>query len=357
MANQPFDREIINQRERPLSTDINLAASYADASMRQMWFETWDGQQRQPDSAGFIGRGFYLSPSAGMVLSCHSGVGYWNNATASELNIGGVSGLSDFTYIKPLVLNANTAITVPAADPVNPRYDVLEVTMNRQLTDSSSRDVLNPTTGQFVATNVNKTLSYALDGSVTVNGAGALNYKTGTPAASPTVPTVTAGYEIIAIVRVEAAAVAITQDKIQDRRTLLFPQGMCHVAASVQTGAGVAVSLLSTAVAPPTVEIGFVPVSATQAVGYIKAGKATDFLAQSVSITANSPGGASAPYGTSAALPSVFTMDAPTQAALAASGAPLTVAVGQPVIQFTLHLSAAVLPASATYDVTALLQA
>ena len=84
MANEAFDREIINPRERPLSSDINKVASYADLALRETLRllygirrynlrnsadATHSSSPEQQDRAGFIGDGFQIRFNAGILPS------------------------------------------------------------------------------------------------------------------------------------------------------------------------------------------------------------------------------------------------------------------------------------------------
>lgn len=242
MANKPFDREIENPRERPLSSDINLLQSYEDYSLRYLveniyaiQFASNTGSRTPfvpPNDAGFFGDSFMLQPVSGMTLRVQPGMGFFNANTAPQLNIGGIVGLNDQSPFKPLVLTALQAFNVPAADPSNPRLDLLEINWNRILTDATSRDVLNAVSGVFAPTSLQKTMSYALDGLLTVNGTGPINYKTGVPASSPVLPALDAGYVNIGSVLVGAGVTSLDYDVIVDNRLMLFPGGVMPFAVS-----------------------------------------------------------------------------------------------------------------------------
>jgi hypothetical protein len=68
-----------------------------------------------------------------------------------------------------------------------------------------------------------------MNGRSSVNGAGSINYKTGTPAPVPVAPAVDAGYIKIAEVLVGASVASILQNKITDLRPLAFPGGHCSI--------------------------------------------------------------------------------------------------------------------------------
>lgn len=237
MADKPFDRQIINPRERPVSGDPNQQATYSDLALRALLSELY--AVRDPTSAsgaslgpqtGFIGDGYRVKPSSptSMVVKVSAGLGFYDAAANTASDIDSAYNVDDLHRYKPMVLTADESITLAAADPTNPRIDIIEVAIDRRATDSASVDVLDTTTGVFGAVSRNKTLTWAHDGRQgTVAAASAsttgIGVKTGTPAGSPTAPTVTAGYRKIAEVRVAAATTTIAENAIRDVRPLLFP--------------------------------------------------------------------------------------------------------------------------------------
>lgn len=232
MANQPFDREVINLRERPLSSDIDFGSSYGDQALREVLrnlfmanVNTFSGVQSP--SEGFIGSGFRVNQTAvpSMAVRIAAGLGWIDNAADVPANIGGVVGVNDLCPLKPLSLTADEIIAVPPSDPVNDRIDIVQVRVDRRLQDPSTRDILNPGTGIFAPGVVNKTLSFNLNGRSSVNGATGIVYKTGTPAAVPVAPAVDAGYKKIAEVIVTATSVVVAQNRIRDLRFLMYAGG------------------------------------------------------------------------------------------------------------------------------------
>ena len=75
MANQAFEREILNPRERPLSSDINTAQSQLDRSMRetlQRLFQKRVSASSDASAApvrGFIGDGLKVRADSPAGLS------------------------------------------------------------------------------------------------------------------------------------------------------------------------------------------------------------------------------------------------------------------------------------------------
>lgn len=268
MADKSFDRVILNVRERPLSSDINRMASQHDRTLRDLLARyvqhrtSTSDPTSQPPPTGFIGDSYRVVPvaPAAMQVKLLAGQGFFFDAVSVPSAIGGVSGLDDLSAYKPLFLGADQVINVPASDPVNPRIDIVEVKYDRRTTDSSSRDILDPSSGAFGSATVNKTLTWFQDGQVSVNGSASINYKTGTPGGVPVAPTVSAGYVRIAQVRVNALVTTIADEGvIGDFRVLLYPHGMgqfsCRVAMPFLDGGGAAQPTLSNVIAPPGVRI------------------------------------------------------------------------------------------------------
>jgi hypothetical protein len=259
MPDKPFDQTIINPRERPLSSDINQLQSQLYYALRTVLLNWTRGEAGYP--TGFLGDGFRLYAAGGMTVGVTAGVGFQRVAGSGALDIGGVVGLNDLSELKPLLLSAAPTFTVPTPDATHPRYDIVEVKYDRRVENPLSRDILNIVTGQFSPTLVPKTLSFLLDGLTSTNGSSPINYKTGTPAASPTLPTTTAGYVRLGHVYVPAGAASITSENIADRRPLLQPDGQlvaswsCQITTSVNPPTIGNVSII----APPGVEIVLAP--------------------------------------------------------------------------------------------------
>jgi len=267
-VNNQFDDVATNVRERPLSEDQNLQAAQASRTLRMMarlihGGRAGDGSLGFPFTAnylapfaGFMGDGFKVraqSPSPTMEVVVGRGQGWQNDPSGNAANIGGLLGLNDSERFKPLPLETDQTLSVPAADPSNPRVDIVEVRYDRRLENPLSRDILNLGTGNFDPATVMKTLAWMLDSRTSVNGSAAINYKTGTPAGSPVAPTVTSGYMKIAEVLVGAGVGSIAQNKIIDARSVLAPGGVQTVrlrALVKGTTAGVGAALTVALLAP-----------------------------------------------------------------------------------------------------------
>jgi len=139
MANNPFDRVIINSRERPVSSDINQAQSQIDRTLR-FYLDQFFGSRASftdPKAGtpinGFIGNGFRAEQDnpAGLTVVVPLGLGFKTDAADTPSAIGGIPGVDDLSRYKPLLLLSDATIATPAPDPTNPRIDIIEVNINR----------------------------------------------------------------------------------------------------------------------------------------------------------------------------------------------------------------------------------
>lgn len=210
--------------------------------------------------SGFFGDAFKVVPQspAGMFVRLRAGVGFFANNTDVPTNIGGVANLNDQDPYKPLALQEIQTIAVPAADPTNPRIDIVEVTYDRRVQDPSSRDIFTASAPfQFVAASVNKILAWIGDGRVSIDpppygvGLAKINYKVGVPAALPAAPAVTAGYTKIAEVRVGATVTSLDETVIKDLRRVIAPYGQHRVSVHAQIPNAAAAATLYALNAPP----------------------------------------------------------------------------------------------------------
>lgn len=258
MANQPFDLEVIQPRERPLSSDIDLISSYGAAALKELLAQLCLGSNLGSSAStpmvptgcvGFLGTGFTPAFGSGLTITLQPGLGFMNNGTP-VFSVGDVAGLNDLGNYRALSLTAVETITVPAANPSNGRYDIIEVSTAALLTDTTSRDVLDTTTGIFVPSPLAKTLTVNCNGRSTVNSTGPINYKTGTPAGSPVPPNPDSGYVTIAQVYVPAAASSFNNGSVTDFRRLIYPGGNMQAMANFHIDASNATASLNRAIAP-----------------------------------------------------------------------------------------------------------
>lgn len=246
-----FDRVASYFLERASSKDWNRAQSQLDRALRDVVDQLTRGRTSTASSiglgqSGFLADGFKVRPTnpVGLQVTLQPGLGFIYDAADIPTDIGGALELDDLSPMKPVLISALQTINVPAADPTNARIDIVEVKINRRLEDSILVGILDTGSKTYVNTPKNKTLSWLLNGQVTVNGSPALaiNYKTGTPAGSPVAPATSAGYLKIAEVRVGAAAATLDSDVINDLRRARYSSGIIHGSAS----------WLHTAAGPPT---------------------------------------------------------------------------------------------------------
>lgn len=268
MSNAPWDRVAVNPLEKPLSSDIDQLETYWHSTLLDLLYNQHSSRISYSDptfkgqpvfnglGAAFVGAGFMLGVGSGLVAHVLPGHGFFSNSVVPpELNLSGLIGMSDLAQIKPLFLSVAQDIALAAADPTNPRVDLVEVKLGRRYMDSLSRDVLNTTTGQFVPTLINKTLSYALDGQTSRDGTAAINVKTGTPAGSPVAPGLDAGYVKLGELYVPANAVSLDASKISDFRRMFLPNGILRVSGTV-LASNAASPTLESVIAPPGVKVG-----------------------------------------------------------------------------------------------------
>ncbi len=353
MANNPFDRAVINPRERPVSTDINAAQSLLDRTLRhtleQLFIPRVSIADERPAAlpiSGFFGNGGKVrekSPVAMEVL-LSAGVGFQADAGDVPTAIGGIPSVDDLSRYKPLLLLSDVTITgIPNGDPVNPRIDIVELDFNRRLTDPTSRDVLNTTTGVFDPTTVNKTLAWDLSvadvGIVATptNNTTPIGYKTGQPSATPATPPTSPGYVKIAEIAVGATVTVLNQVDIKDLRQLLAQYNQRHVAveAEINIGGGPLVSL-NKLVAPPGVLVAANIGAGTRNI-YVAAGDVTGLSPVAVA--------SKTAAGTFGVTTQVVNIDSTIQTSLqnAAETDPLLnlvddsiISLGQPVLEVTI---------------------
>lgn len=274
MSDKPFDFRYTNPLEKPLSTDWNITNAQLLRTMRAMLAQLFAQRASIASDAfaalnGFMGESFKIRPKSPVSaqLTITKGLAFQDAPLDVPSDIFGSNGLSDLESYKPLVLASDQTVTVPAADPVNPRIDIIEVRYERRLTDSTSRGIFNTTDKKFDPTFVNKTLTFVLDSLISTNGSSAINYKTGTPAGSPVAPSTSTGYIKIGEILVGAASTVYDADAIKDTRTLLAPLNGFSIAGKVQMPfSGVSLlPTLSNVQAPPGVIVTAVGVAVSGA--------------------------------------------------------------------------------------------
>ena len=232
MANRTFDRTVLNQRERPLSSDLNQAQSESDETTRRIVDLLSRRRLASANSPNILESRFFTDgfkvnatgPASNNVV-LRAGMGLQVNAGDVPLAIGGVLGVNDTYAAKPLILDGDITIGPVPANPGAARIDIVQVKYNRRLEDNTSRDVLDTGTGTFNPTLVNKTLAFILDGTMTsisaVAGTTAIHYKTGV-SGSGLPATTDVGYIKVAEINIPAAyaAAALDESVMNDVRRL-----------------------------------------------------------------------------------------------------------------------------------------
>lgn len=272
------------------------------------------------------------SPSGSVLL--RGGFGIQEVPSGTATSIGGVVGLDDRSSAKPIWLSGDLLIGVSAAPGGGlSRIDIIEVAYSRALGNPASKGVFDPIQGKFVPGIVNKSLSFALPSGFTVNSGGAINYKTGTPNASPVVPATDAGYVQVAQILVGPTATTFDWNVISDTRPLLFAGG--SASAAMRVGAKTDRTLtptLRTQAGPPGIRLYFAPNQSVDfelqiyAVGNFRSAVLTPFATDDAGavllgcqIT-----------GTGAGITTISSADQTLLNSVHRAGDPVDVAVGQP---------------------------
>jgi hypothetical protein len=249
MANNDFDRTILNPLEKPLADDLNQAQSQLDRTLRDYLsllysMRTTDGSAVRTLQSGFVADSFRAFPSspAAMSVVVKSGMGYQDDASDTPSSIDGVVGLDDISRYKPLPLLSDFTFTVPVAPSApNSRIDIIEVKADRRVENPLSRLVFNPTTEQFESATLDKTLAFALDGRTGVvtsptDSTAGLSYKIGTAANPGAAPPTTTGYIKIAEINVDNTTTSITESELVDRRAILGVGGIVNLGVILAFG-------------------------------------------------------------------------------------------------------------------------
>lgn len=284
MANKPYDTTIIYPLERPLSSDLDSAQSQILRTQREYLDRAYAYRDSNTVPAairntGFIGDGFRPVVGANpLSVYLTPGQGYKDNAGGTATDIGGVIGLNDLSPFAPLLLSSLQEI--PISTPPGAgfgRIDLIQVRVNREETDKTTRYLLNPTTQVFAPTAIAKTLSFDLAGLTGTANAPApsttgIGYKVGVPFAYTNTdsflnfanrPTVDSGYVAVAYVNVQPGAASIGAGDIVDARPLLALDGILRVAANIEFQGGMSGTPSANIAAPAGVRMAVVTPLAT----------------------------------------------------------------------------------------------
>lgn len=290
MSNAAFDRPIVNQLEKPISTDVNLVAAYAMNTLTELLrcqnrvrggnliasgLSGASGSGLAADiGRGFVGDGFMPYWSSGMQLKLRAGLGFYTNSAAIQRSIGSVSGLDDVSMWQPLVIQQDQTLTVPPNTSGAARIDLIEVRVARRQTNPAETYTLAPTTGAFGSGQLNKTLTYALDDDIGVfdetgPSTTAIGYRVGV--LPDDAPTVSPGYIAIGYVYVPDGTTSTLSDAaVYDYRRILLGSGL-PITVRVAFNGGASGGLLDSATivhAPPGIEVAVVDDAASAYAGF-----------------------------------------------------------------------------------------
>jgi hypothetical protein len=361
VANAPFDRTILNFREKPLSSDINQAQSQMDYALRLVAQNILGSRTSVAGGTygtsndgfspndGFLPGSFRVLPSAipDMNVTVKAGTGFVTDAASNASAINGIGGLDDLCSYKPLVLVTDTVMAVPVAPGVgNSRIDIIEVRTNRLTNNPNSRLILDPATGVFNPDMVDKTLNWALDGSTgsvlsPAPSVAAISYKQGVAALTGTElePATTTGYTKIARINVGPLATTIDLDDLVDSRRIIFPGNMVPFAWSGRIDFNAGAPLVFQGGAnpgsiqgPPDIRMTMAPGGATRGVGTLfLVGGAIRAISANISSTPHQTAGAGE-FALTTWGSGTTSNDWPTPAN--AGDQALALAVGQPPLSF-----------------------
>lgn len=222
-------RKFLNTRQRITSTFVNRMTSLAARNLQEALRYALGGD---------VSRGGVI---AGLTCSINGG-------TMTVTVAAGLGLLVDAAMVHPdsqyrwCELTAGTSVNIPAADPANPRWDVIEIAPGNTTIGAALVDEWNPATGTF--SSVSRDDEY--------QPTPTLSVRSGTAAASPLFPAGIAGRIPLAYVYVPAAAVTLTANDLVHCRPMLKAPGSLDTARaskrSVQ-GGGVAVAADGTTLA------------------------------------------------------------------------------------------------------------
>lgn len=278
MANNSFDRTILNNLEKEVSGDFNQVQSQADRTLRDFLQSAYSKRDFGPNdnnlaqgipAYGFVGDGFQIVTVNSTTIGVKPGFGFLGPVTGGDApasissNGTPISGLSDLSNYKPVQLNTMQTFAFggpggPTTNPSsNPRIDMIEVAYARSVDNSQVRSILNPSTGAFVPTAVNKTLSFNLDGNITPAVNAAIKYVQGPPSSTPPFPTPDLNYMALGYILVQGNNVVnLGPQSIIDSRPLIYPGGVIPVSFTVQITSISSPATVSNVIAPPSIKVG-----------------------------------------------------------------------------------------------------
>lgn len=206
-------KTILNTRERWTSTKYNKQVQIHDRNLQEVVRHITNADE---DLSGVV---------SGLLVGV--------NAGTFQVTVGrGLALLFDASKAAPdsqyrwIEIETSETATVPAADPVNPRWDVIEIEAGVTSLGALSRDIFDPTLGTFTAQNV----------SVEERAQPVVSVRSGTAAAAPAFPAGMAGRIPLAYVLVPAAAPSLPTDGLVHCRPILRAPGAIDVGSDTIVG-------------------------------------------------------------------------------------------------------------------------
>jgi len=207
-------KTIINTRERITSSKINKQVRIHDRNLQEALKVLLGADSEQ---SGVIG-GFVVSViPASMDVSVSKGIGLIIDPAMVDPD-------STARWIES---ESGVISTAAAADPGNPRWDVVEILPGVTSTGSFARDIYNPALDTAVSTNV----------SIEETPTPVVQVRPGTPAAAPAFPTGIPGAIPLAYIYVPAGVGALPLDGVVMCRPMIRPS-----VSTSQDGAGAGVT-------------------------------------------------------------------------------------------------------------------
>lgn len=205
---------LISTRERAVSNDIVRLQDLFGQDLMEM-LRGVAAYHPNPNDVSAEDRNCVLRGLAAVPgssgLSIDIGEGY-----AQIMDQGGAPS-ADESACRIARARTTETVTLDSADPVNPRYDLVEVSFDEDVTETSSRDIYDPVTQTFSPQTVNKIQRAGITTPTVTKGSAGAN---------PVIPAFSALAQNripICAVRVPALAASITANDILDLRPLWVP--------------------------------------------------------------------------------------------------------------------------------------
>lgn len=245
------DQRVINELERPKSSDFNIAQSLQTrnlaATVQGIYSNGGVWSQGPTTLSGFDGpRSMRVTRFAGLARAVEMSAGIALGSGVVEQDIGGISGVSNYGSTQLAVLSLQRILSVPAGptEDTECRVDVIAIKPMGYLAEYAATDIFSPSTQSF-GPPVSKPKTYRWDlYDVTMQE---LSYDSVSLATSPLIyikgavsaysdpdsflsaplPSVPAGYIAVAAINVRGGSLYfnLPDDCVRDLRYILSPGG------------------------------------------------------------------------------------------------------------------------------------